>query len=56
MLTAQGYPQDVVDAVLSASFDDALDALARVKALSDLKGQEDFRAAGRCVQAGGEYH
>lgn len=43
MLTSQGYPQDVVDAVLSASFDDVLDALARVKALSDLKGQEDFQ-------------
>ncbi len=43
MLTAQGYPQDVVDAVLAASFDDVLDALARVKALSDLKGQEDFQ-------------
>lgn len=42
MLTAQGYPQDVVDAVLSASFDDPLDALERVKALAELKGREDF--------------
>ena len=42
MLTAQGYPGDVVEAVLSASFDDPLDALERVKALADLKGREDF--------------
>jgi glycyl-tRNA synthetase beta chain len=42
MLTAQGYAQDVVDAVLSASFDDVLDAQERVKALAALKGREDF--------------
>jgi glycyl-tRNA synthetase beta chain len=42
MLTAQGHPQDVVDAVLSASFDDSLDAQARVRALAEMKGREDF--------------
>jgi glycyl-tRNA synthetase beta chain len=42
MLTAQDYPQDVVDAVLSASFDDVLDAQERVRALAELKGREDF--------------
>ena len=42
MLTGQGYAQDVVDAVLSASFDDPLDAVARVKALAVLKGAEGF--------------
>ena len=42
LLTGQGYPQDVVDAVLSASFADVADALARVKALAELKGREDF--------------
>jgi glycyl-tRNA synthetase beta chain len=42
MLTGQGTPQDVVDAVLSASFEDVADALARVKALAELKGREDF--------------
>jgi glycyl-tRNA synthetase beta chain len=42
LLTAQGYSQDVVDAVLSASFDDAIDALERVKALMDLKERESF--------------
>ncbi len=42
MLTGQGQPQDVVDAVLSASFDDVIDANERVKALAALKGREDF--------------
>ncbi len=42
LLTGQGIPQDVVDAVLAASFDDVADALARVKALAELKGREDF--------------
>ena len=42
MLTTFGYPPDVVDAVLAASFDDPLDALERVKALAGLKGQADF--------------
>lgn len=42
MLATQGYPQDVVEAVLSAGFDDVLDALERVKALAELKGREDF--------------
>ena len=32
----------MVDAVLSASFADVADALARVKALAELKGREDF--------------
>jgi len=42
MLTAQGQAQDVVDAVLSAGFDDPLDALARVNALCEMKGRDDF--------------
>lgn len=42
MLASQGYPQDVVEAVLSASFSDPVDALERVKALAELKGREDF--------------
>lgn len=44
MLTTQGYPADVVDAVLAARFDEPVDALARVKALSELKGRDDFDA------------
>ncbi len=42
MLTAQGYPQDAVDAVLGAGFDDAIDAQERVRALAELKGRADF--------------
>ncbi len=42
MLTGQGFPQDVVDAVLSAAFSEPLDAVDRVRALADLKGREDF--------------
>jgi glycyl-tRNA synthetase beta chain len=42
MLAGQGYPADVVDAVLAAGFDNPVDALARVKALAALKGREDF--------------
>jgi len=44
MLTNRGYSGDVVDAVLTARFDDPVDALARVDALSELKGAEDFEA------------
>lgn len=42
MLTSQGYPADVVDAVLSADFSEPVDAVERVKALATLKGREDF--------------
>ncbi len=42
MLGSQGLPGDVVDAVLSARFEEPVDALARVEALADLKGREDF--------------
>jgi len=42
MLTSQGYPQDVVDAVLSASFAEPVDSVERVKALTALKGRADF--------------
>jgi glycyl-tRNA synthetase beta chain len=42
MLVSQDYPSDVVDAVLSASFNEPADALARVKALTELKTRADF--------------
>lgn len=42
MLTGQDYPADVVDAVLSAAFDEPVDAVERVKALAALKEREDF--------------
>jgi glycyl-tRNA synthetase beta chain len=42
MLTSRDYPTDVVDAVLSARFDEPGDAVARVDALAALKGEADF--------------
>lgn len=42
MLSGQTYPADVIDAVLSASFVEPVDALERIKALSALKKQDDF--------------
>lgn len=39
---AQQYPADVVDAVLSASFEAPIDALARIKALTTLKQRAGF--------------
>ncbi|MCD6527683.1 MAG: glycine--tRNA ligase subunit beta [Desulfuromonas sp.] len=44
MLTGQNYPADVVEAVLSAGFDDVIDARQRVQALSEMKQQHDFEA------------
>ena len=42
MLTGRGIAADVVEAVLSARFDDPLDAVARVEALAALKAQAGF--------------
>lgn len=42
MLVAQGQPQDVVEAILSVSFADAVDALSRVRALAEFRGRDDF--------------
>ena len=42
LLTAKGNSVDVVDAVLAKGFDDVLDAVEVVKALSHLKGLPDF--------------
>ena len=42
MLSGEIYPNDVVDAVLSASFDEPVDAVERIKALSSLKQRDDF--------------
>jgi glycyl-tRNA synthetase beta chain len=42
MLTGRDYSTDVVDAVLSARFDEPGDAVARVEALAALKGAADF--------------
>ncbi len=42
MLSTQSYPPDVIDAVLSASFVEPVDALERITALSALKKRDDF--------------
>ncbi len=44
MLSGETYPADVIDAVLSASFSDPVDALERIKALSALKNRDDFES------------
>jgi glycyl-tRNA synthetase beta chain len=40
--SSQGHPADVVEAVLSAGFDDLVSARERIEALSGLKGRPDF--------------
>ncbi|MDX2494191.1 MAG: glycine--tRNA ligase subunit beta [Desulfuromusa sp.] len=42
MLSSQSYPADVIDAVLSASFIEPIDAIERIKALASLKNLDDF--------------
>jgi len=44
MLTSQDYPNDLVDAVLSASFDEPQDAMARIDALGKLKEKGGFES------------
>jgi glycyl-tRNA synthetase beta chain len=44
MLTSQGLPNDVVDAVLSAAFTDPVDALQRVRGLTSFREEEEFAA------------
>jgi glycyl-tRNA synthetase beta chain len=44
MLSGDTYPTDVIDAVLSASFVEPVDALERIKALSILKQRDDFES------------
>lgn len=42
ILTSQGHPPDIVNAVLGASFDQPVDALKRVEALAGMKQAKDF--------------
>ena len=42
-LTNQGYPYDIIDAVLSVGFDNMADSFERIKALQELKNQPDFK-------------
>jgi glycyl-tRNA synthetase beta chain len=59
MLSARNYPADVIDAVLSASFAEPIDALKRIEALSKLKKKDDFeplavafKRVGNIIKAG----
>lgn len=42
LLTSQGLPLDVVEAVLAAQFDDLVDARARVEAVTRFRGSPEF--------------
>jgi glycyl-tRNA synthetase beta chain len=42
LLTSQGYPLDVVEAVLASQIDDLVDARARVEAVTQFKGRPEF--------------
>jgi len=41
-LMADRYPSDAVDAVVSVSFDDLVDAAAKIAALAEFRNREDF--------------
>ena len=52
---ARGHAYDVVNAVLAANADDVVDALARVEAVSKVRGSAGFRIDFDCVQAHEEH-
>ncbi len=49
-LISSGYPHDVIDAVLSSGWDDIVDAVNRVKALSSFKGTPDYKPLGLTIK------
>ena len=46
ILIAEGYPQDVVEAVVSVEFDDILNSKRKIEALSEFRKAADFEALG----------
>ena len=46
IMTTEGYPQDVVEAVVSVDFDDILDAKRKIEALTEFRKATDFEALG----------
>ncbi len=46
IMIAEGFPQDVVEAVVSVEFDDILDAKRKIEALSEFRKATDFEALG----------
>jgi len=46
LMITEGFAQDVVDAVVSAEFDDILDAKRKIEALTEFRKAADFEALG----------
>ncbi len=46
ILTAEGYAQDVIEAVVSVEFDDILDTMRKIEALSEFRTAADFETLG----------
>ncbi|MEM7678780.1 MAG: glycine--tRNA ligase subunit beta, partial [Myxococcota bacterium] len=46
LMTSEGVPTDVAEAVLTASYDDVVDAAARASALAALRNQPEFETIG----------
>lgn len=46
ILTTEGYAQDVIEAVVSVEFDDILDAMRKIEALSEFRKAADFETLG----------
>jgi len=46
IMTAEGYEQDVVEAVISVGFDDILDSKRKIEALTEFRKATDFEALG----------
>ncbi|MEL7368948.1 MAG: glycine--tRNA ligase subunit beta [Myxococcota bacterium] len=46
LITSEGVPTDVAEAVLTASYDDVVDAVARASALATLRGRPEFETIG----------
>jgi glycyl-tRNA synthetase beta chain len=46
ILTAEGFAQDVIEAVVSVEFDDILDAMRKIEALSEFRKAADFETLG----------
>lgn len=49
-LISAGFPHDVVEAVLSSRWDDIVDAIKRVEALSSFRRTQDYRALGLTIK------
>lgn len=46
LMIAEGFPQDVVDAVLSAGFGDIVETKRKIEALAEFRSAPDFESLG----------